>query len=568
MATHFKIPQKTVLVLGFFIAIIGLYVTYSQSFCYGFLNYDDQNFIVNNFLIHHLSFSNIYTIFKSPQQGHYQPLTQLFYAFEWHMFEEKTHFYRLINLMIHALNGGLIFKILKQLKCNEILCALSVLLFYFHPLQTESLVWISAQSTLTSSCFTLLSFFFYLRFLTLKNNRFYALSWLSFFLGCLFKSSSITLVLFLFLIEGYKLYTQERQALKIKWIAVIKRMLPFMLGGLFFGGMAIVSAQKFGSFQTDALQYVLIDRLLLVQYAWAHYLVSFLYPMQLNPVYGSPEIDLFKSIPVKVLGIVFCGCVLLGVMGLTRRISSIHKCLALGFYGASIFLVMQWVSIGEVFAADRYAYLSVAILSVMLFYFLSKGLSLSSNYVFFGGGLFIIGGIVLSINQQQIWKNNNTLYQAVIKKNPNHFFGYYGLGVTQMQNKAYGLAEKNLQKASEIRAFNPLVHNALGLLSNVKQDYQTGIKFFNKAIILNPRLWEAYVNKAKSLFLLGDKQGALDILNHVLALYPKYLPARINRVELYIDLKLFSLAQQEIKMLEKQKKYQSHVLRLKRMLKY
>lgn len=80
-------------------------------------------------------------------------------------------YFRLVNILLHALNGFLFFKVAElfwsrqKLQSIEVkwLCWTAVLIYLLHPIQVESVVWISSMRTLLATSFSLLSVGFLLK---------------------------------------------------------------------------------------------------------------------------------------------------------------------------------------------------------------------------------------------------------------------------------------------------------------------------------------------------------------------------------------------------------------------
>lgn len=139
---------------------------------------------------------------------YYRPMMHLFFMIEYHFFEINPYGYHLINILLHFLNSVIYFifslfllnKIflpdskLTTRKNNFAISLLSAVIFLLHPINSETVNWISAIPELTFSLFFILSIYFYLKS---ENKLFYFLSILSFIFSLLCKETAITIPLFL-----------------------------------------------------------------------------------------------------------------------------------------------------------------------------------------------------------------------------------------------------------------------------------------------------------------------------------------------------------------------------------
>src|SRR5690606_4814972 len=73
------------------------------------------------------------------------------------------HFH-LTNLVLHIINTGLVFLLLRQFTRSSIWPALLALLFALHPAQVESVAWITQRMTLLAGMFSLLATLCYVRY--------------------------------------------------------------------------------------------------------------------------------------------------------------------------------------------------------------------------------------------------------------------------------------------------------------------------------------------------------------------------------------------------------------------
>lgn len=75
-----------------------------------------------------------------------------------------------------------------------------------------------------------------------------------------------------------------------------------------------------------------------------------------------------------------------------------------------------------------------------------------------------------------------------------------------------------------------------------KNNFNTAIEYFNKAIEINPNDKYAYFNRANAYLRLKEHQNAINDYNNVIELDPTYSEAFFNRGLIYYDLKLYNKA--------------------------
>ena len=216
--------HKIILSLCLILAIPA--ISFFPSLKNDFLNWDDPQYVTENKMITELSWRNIETIFDSIYMGHYHPLTLLSYALEYRFFKLNPFAYHLTNLILHLINGLLVFWLIWMLKGGVLTSLVVSLLFGIHPLHVESVAWISERKDLLCSFFFLGSLVVYLTYLKTRRRRFYFLSLFLFLLSLLSKSMAVTLPLVLVLCD----YLLDR---KFDRKCLIEKI-PFLGNGLYF----------------------------------------------------------------------------------------------------------------------------------------------------------------------------------------------------------------------------------------------------------------------------------------------------------------------------------------------
>jgi len=143
-----------------FIVLLVTLVVFLPSLFGEFLAFDDELLILDNPTVHGLSFSNIAEAFTTYDPELYIPLTLLTHQIEWSLVQDSPFLYHVTNLLLHLLSVSIVFFIVCTLLTKRIamICAL---IFAIHPLQVESVAWVSGRKDLLSSVFFLASIWSY-----------------------------------------------------------------------------------------------------------------------------------------------------------------------------------------------------------------------------------------------------------------------------------------------------------------------------------------------------------------------------------------------------------------------
>lgn len=197
---------------------------YAQTLGFGFLtNWDDTIYVTQNRSIQEFSLRAVITQFTTTYQGNYAPLQMLSYMLDHAVWGLKPAGYHLSNLLLHAANGCLFYLLATAISNSRLAGLLAAAIFIAHPVQVETVAWISQRKTLLAMLFFLAAFLLYRqsRLDDRRQGALYLLSLGAFIAALLAKSAAVALPLCLLfhdlLIHG----SGNRQT--VRW----QRLLPF-----------------------------------------------------------------------------------------------------------------------------------------------------------------------------------------------------------------------------------------------------------------------------------------------------------------------------------------------------
>lgn len=222
-----------------------------------FVDWDDYGFVVDNQHFRGFGAEQLRWMFTADLLGHYQPLTWISYAIDYHIWGiADASGYHLTNNILHALNAALFyflalrllrlaFQVPPKAESNGLYrsAALAGLLFGVHPLRVESVAWVTERRDVLSVAFLLPCVLFYLRYATGKSRRWlwYAGSLAFLVLSLLSKAWGITLPLLLLVLDAYPLRRVRTQTprsdVRPAWLLILEK-LPFFLIAAYFAERA------------------------------------------------------------------------------------------------------------------------------------------------------------------------------------------------------------------------------------------------------------------------------------------------------------------------------------------
>jgi len=354
--------------------------------------------------------------------ANYQPLVLLTYAAEYNFFELNPNGYHIINLIFHALNSVLVLLLIYLITENAQISFLLALIFSLHPMQTESIAWVSALKELMCAFFYILSFISYIKYSKDGKQGFYILSIILFICALLSKPMAITLPIIFILYDYYK---DDLSSAKI-----IEKLPILTISGLFV--RITFSAQESGGAMRLAHIHNVVSDFFYAFYNIAFYIAKLILPLNLSAHYAYPERFSFASKEFVIALLVIAALIsyLINFKKIKREIN----------FGIASFLVgivpiLRFTPLGDTIAADRYMYIPIISFSFAIVMFLKPILSNVKNakkivIVITSAYLLFFGAI--SFTRADIWRDNFTYWENVLKTSPNYnnallSMGYYYL---------------------------------------------------------------------------------------------------------------------------------------------
>jgi len=95
--------------------------------------------------------------------GYYRPLVNIFYTLDYKIWGMKSSGFRTTNLILHLLTCIVLYQFLSKLSGGHLIPFGVTLLFGLHPVNTESVAFISARNNILVTLFSLISFYYYLQ---------------------------------------------------------------------------------------------------------------------------------------------------------------------------------------------------------------------------------------------------------------------------------------------------------------------------------------------------------------------------------------------------------------------
>ena len=409
------------------------------------------------------------------------------FATDWLLFHGDAVWQHATNILGHTLNVFLVYRLTLLLFSNFRYAILVALIFAIHPMQVETIAWVSAKNNIIYTTFYVLAAIAYIRYSGEGKLKFAVISFVLFVVACLSKPSAIAFPVCLFAIDYLLQIPVSKKS--------ILQKVPFFAVALLMGFITLYTRTE-DKFITSDIDIPIYERIGYAGYCMAFYIVKFLFPINLSLVYPYPD----NKIIWIVLGYLVWVLLAILIIRLYKK-KQLVILGAIGFILANFLLVIQLIPFGEVITADRYMYLPLigfGFLLISIFKFSDKHI----NFIVFAT-LIYFGS--LSFMRTLNWKNSITIFSDTVKKQPNSF----------------------------------LVLNSLGSEYNTIGKPNDGITYLNRAIAVAPNYYKAYYNRGLSYMQLQQFKNALNDLDKAISLHRRgdHYKSYVARGNVYYQLK-------------------------------
>ena len=485
-------------ILGGAILLITL-TLYIPAILSGFI-WDDDKFLWQNPLIHDPG--GLLEFWFSKAAPDYFPLTSTTLWLEWRLWGAKSPWgYHLINVLLHAGTSLFLWRLLKRLRVPAAwLCAL---IFAIHPVNVESVAWITERKNTLPMFFTMLSALFYFR----EGGRprwSYAVALVLFVLALLSKTCVVTFPVVLLLTVWW-------QHGKLTWRDV-RRTAPFFLVSLILSLVTIwfqyTNAIGDIPVRTDGFA----ARLAGAGWAVWFYLYKALLPINLLFVYPRWGID--PHLPLVYVPGVLLVVVMALLWWLRKRIGR-GPLFALVAYMALLFPVVGFFDIyfmAYSLVADHWQYPAMPVIIAFVVGGLA-GIAQQRRQPWRHGAMAVAAAVVivlftLSWRQQAMYKDSKTLWKTLLKQNPECWMATNNLGAELLEEKRHDEAIEYLMRTLEIKSDHSEAYNNIGTVLYDRGQYEEALTYISKALMIRPNWPPAQMNLGLVLMRLGRIDAA------------------------------------------------------------
>ena len=433
-----------------------------------------------------------------------------------------------MNITLHALSAFLVAVLLARLRVAG--ATLAALAFALHPVQVESVAWISELKNVLSGVFYLLAALVYLRFDRTRRPAAYGGAALLFLLALGSKTVTATLPAALLVVLWWQRGRLERRR-------DLLPIVPLLALGLAAGFFTAWVEHVYIGAQGTAFDLTWIERGLVAGRALWFYAGTLIWPLGLVFTYPRWEVSQFVwwqyLYPIAALVVV----------GLCWRVRSRTRAplAATLLFAGTLFPALGFVDVYPFrfsYVADHFQYLAsipvLAALAAGLWILLRRlgGLQPAPPGAGTPAALPVWASLVvllavgiplgfLTRSESRYYASAEALYRETIRRNPGAWIAHNNLGGLLLDDKPEEAAV-HVEEALRLEPDLAEAHNNRGILWHRQGRIAEALAEYERAASLEPGLARAHNNRCLALTQLGRLPEALTACETALALDPDY----------------------------------------------
>lgn len=525
------------------------FITFVPTLQNQFVDWDDYENLVGNQHYRGLGWAQLGWMFTTFHMGPYQPLSWMTYALDYLLWGMNPSGYHLTSLIFHAANAIFFFFVSRRVLVIALPArleesswkltagaAFAAMTFAVHPLRVESVAWATERRDVVSGFFFLATIYSYLRATSNERDQFAYKSWLcaavgAYILSLLGKATAMTLPVILLILDIYPLRRLDGSS-RSGWNGqhgVLREKILFAVPAAIFAIIALMGQQQnstlksLGSFSIES-------RFAQTLFGASFYLWKTIVPVQLSPLYEIPPNFNFW-VPAILAGATSTIVVTVGLYLLKKRWPAGLVCW--GYSVAMLAPVLGIVSTGPQLVAERYSYLACLSWALLAGGVLLSVLRAASQTCTTLVASVVAAAIVaffslLTSRQTTIWRDSGTLWNHVLKLDPNSSIAHYNLAKFLAKRGQQSEAIAHYREALSIRPEDTDAHNNLGLLLALRGDTQGSINEFLTAAQIAPQDARSFFNLGRVYAREGELDKALENYHQAVKLDPSRAEIRFG----------------------------------------
>jgi Flp pilus assembly protein TadD len=464
--------------------VIATLLLYSPVVRFDFIGYDDPSYVVQNPRVSQgLTWDNIRWTLTANEVGNWHPLTLLSHMTDVSLFGRNSGAHHAVNAWLHALNTALLFLLFDAATRRRAPSFVVAALFAVHPLNVESVAWISQRKSVLCMLFLLLTLIAYVAWARRGGRVRYGMALAACAAALAAKPMAVVLPGLLLLLDYWPLGRMPVAAgAQVRGIArLLLEKAPFAALAA-AAAVATWAAQKAGGALVPSLGFPAAERAAHASFAFAWYLVRMVWPIDLSLFYPTA---LGSGAAFEVAGsATLLAVVTAAVVPFVRT----RRYLAFGWtwYVVALLPVVGIVRFGTQIVADRYAYLALigpfAALAFLAADLVAARSARTRHAVAAGAGVAILALAFATGHALSPWRDSISILRRGYERAPDNVHALTNLGLELVERRQFDEGIALLTRAAQAVPLYSTVHVDLGYayakagrLAEARAAYETAL---------------------------------------------------------------------------------------------
>jgi len=478
----------------------------------GFIDFDDDVYVTSNMTVRQgLTLKGFFWAFSTFHAANWHPLTWLSHMLDVELFDLNPLGHHAVSLLLHTLNSLLLCALLYRLSGFIGRSMVVALLFALHPLHVESVAWVAERKDVLSTLFLLLTIWAYAGYVSKRSGQRYLLVAVIFALGLMAKQMLVTLPVVLLLLDYWPLKRHiSCQADKAVKQAGIKLLLLEKIPLLVLSAAASLVILR-AHVSANALFHADEGSILLHSgnafLSYLKYIRNMFWPVDLALFYP------FEASAVTALKVAGAALLLLLITAVVTLQRGRRPYLFFGWfwYLITILPVIGFVRVGGQALADRYTYIPLIGLFVMIVWGGAEAAAKwrSAVLVITGVTVIVIAILsVLTVRQIRLWQNSYDLYSHALAVVERNWLAHNNMGILLSQHNRNAEAIIHFRESVRLNPGGEVGFRNLGNAYQMAGRYAEALEAYREAVRIKPNDGEGHFRLGYAYLAVGNLDGA------------------------------------------------------------
>lgn len=489
---------------------------YWQVFGFEFITgYDDKYYVVDNpFVNSGLSLQNLKWAFTTFHCANWHPLTWISHMLDSQIYGLNPAGHHATNLLFHAANALILFLLLCRITGAVWRSGFVAALFALHPMHVESVAWVAERKDVLSTLFWFLTVYAYVLYAKRPSIARYVPVVVAFGLGLMSKPMLVSLPIVLLILDYWPL-----NRMNLKWRLVWEKAPLLAMSAA--SCVVTVIAQRAGDAVVTLADVPLLFRLGNAAISYVGYVLMMLWPKGLAICYPH------QGAALPILPLVGAVVALAAVTWFViwNRVRRPYLMAGWLWYLVTLLPVIGLVQVGLQAMADRYSYIPLTGLFIMIAWGVSEMISHrgpSLRRMLPVSAVALVAVLtVCTWFQVRSWRDSYTLFDHAIRVTRDNHVAYSLRGAALDGQGRSEEAIDDFVAAIELQPNFPDAHNGLALSLLKSNRIDEGIAELQIALRLGMRTSELYLNLALAHYVRGELDIAAEACRTALELDPR-----------------------------------------------